>query len=134
VKLQKELFDLLEKYGLEAPEVSLEDTVEVETFFKWLHACVMMLDAGAHFHEDISAVVAVCTLSVAVYGLFLADAGNAGSVTKAQLCSLHDEGFFWPEEDVVRPEVLPALAKKHREELHGSFLQRRRSCARATRG
>ena len=33
------------------------------------------------------------------------------SVTKAQLCSLCDEGFPWPGEDVVRPEALPALAK-----------------------
>ena len=120
--MQEVLPDLLEKYGLAAPEVSSKDAIEVETFFKWLRACVTMLDAGAHFHEDISAVVAVCTLSVAVYGLFLADAGNAGSVTKAQLCSLHNEGFFWSEEDVVRPEVLPALAKKDHEELHGSFL------------
>jgi len=92
-KLQKVLPDLLEKYGFEAPEVSSEDTVGVDVFFKWLRACIAMRDAGAHFHEDISVVVAVRTLSAAVYGLFLAEAGNAGSVTKAQLCSLHDEGF-----------------------------------------
>ena len=50
VKLQKELPDLLEKYGLEAPEVSSEDTVRVDAFFKWLRVCIAMLDAGAHFH------------------------------------------------------------------------------------
>ena len=33
-KLQKELSDLLEKYGLEATEVSSEDTVGVDAFFK----------------------------------------------------------------------------------------------------
>ena len=33
-KLQKELFDLLEKYGLEAPEVSSEDSIGVDAFFK----------------------------------------------------------------------------------------------------
>ena len=59
----------------------------------WLRACVAMLDVGAHFHEDLSAVVAVRTLSAAVYGLFPAKAGNTGSVTKAQLRSLRDENF-----------------------------------------
>jgi septal ring factor EnvC (AmiA/AmiB activator) len=33
-KLQKELSDLLEKYGLEATEVSSEDTVGVDALFK----------------------------------------------------------------------------------------------------
>jgi len=50
-------------------------------------------------------------LSAAVYGLFLAEAGNAGSVTKAQLHSLRDEGFPWLGEVAVCPETLPALAK-----------------------
>ena len=70
-----------------------------------------MLDAGAHFQEDISAVVVVRTLSAAVYGLFAAKAGNAGGVTKAQLRSLHDESFRWLGEKAVCPETLPALAK-----------------------
>ena len=30
---------------------------------------------------------------------------------KAQLRCFRDEGFPWPGEDAVRPEVLPALAK-----------------------
>jgi hypothetical protein len=69
-----------------------------------------MLDAGAHFHEDISAVVAVCTLSAAVYGLFPSEAGQAGRVMKAQLRSLRDSSFRGPGEEAVCPEVLPALA------------------------
>ena len=70
-KLQKELPDFLKKYRLDAPDVSSEDTVGVDDFFKWLRACIAMLDAGTHFNEDISAVVAVRTLSVAVYNLSL---------------------------------------------------------------
>ena len=70
-----------------------------------------MLDAGAHFNEDISAVVAVRTLSAAVYNLFPSEAANASTVTKVQLRCIRDEGFQWPGEAVVRPEALPALSK-----------------------
>jgi hypothetical protein len=87
------------------------DTVGLELFFQWLHACVTMVDAGVHFHEDISAVVAVRTLSAAVYGLFPAEASTTGRVTKAQLRSLRDASFRWPGEEAVHPETLPALAK-----------------------
>ena len=71
----------------------------------------VLLDAGAHFNEDISVVVAVRTLSAAVYSLFPSEAVSASTVTKAQLHCLRDEGFPWPGEDAVRPELLPALAK-----------------------
>ena len=70
-----------------------------------------MLDAGAHFHKDISAVVAVCTLNAAVYGLFPTKFGNTSSVTKAHLRSLWHASFRWPGEEVVHPETLPAMAK-----------------------
>jgi len=70
-----------------------------------------MVDAGAHFQEDLSAVVALRTLSAAVYGLFPAEADNGRSVTKAQLRSLCDEGFAWPGENAVRSDALPDLAK-----------------------
>ena len=109
--LQKELPDISKKYGLDAPDVSSGDTVGVDDFFKWLCACIAMLDAGAHFNEDISAVVAVRTLSAAVYSLFPSEAASASTVTKAQLRCLRDEGFPWLGEDAVRPEALPALAK-----------------------
>ena len=70
-----------------------------------------MLDAGAHFHEDISAMVAVRTLSAALYGLFPSEAGQTSVVTKSQLRSLRDSSFRWPGEETVCPETLPALAK-----------------------
>ena len=70
-----------------------------------------MLDAGAHFNEVISAVVAVHTLSAAVYNLFPSEAAGASTVTKAQLRCLRDEGFPWPGEDAVHPEALPTLVK-----------------------
>ena len=92
-KLQKELPDFLKKYGLDAPDVSSEDTVVVDDFFKWLRACIAMLDAGAHFNEDISVVVAVRMLSAEVYILFPSEAAGASTVTKAQLRCLRDEGF-----------------------------------------
>jgi len=112
-KLQEELPDLLAKYGLVAPDIFPEgtDTVGLESFFQWLRACVAMVEAGAHFHEDISAVVAVRTLSIAVYGLFPAEAGATGRVTKAQLRSLRGPNFCRPGEEAVHPETLPPLAK-----------------------
>ena len=70
-----------------------------------------MLEDGAHFHEYISAMVAVRTLSAAVYNLFPSEAGQASIVTKAQLRSLRDPSFRWPGEDTVNPDALPALAK-----------------------
>ena len=91
-KLQKELPDILKKYGLDTPDVSSGDTVRVDDF-KWLRACIAMLDAGAHFNEDISVVVAVRTLSAAVYSLFSSEAASASTVTKAQLRCLRDKGF-----------------------------------------
>ena len=79
-----------------------------------------MLDAGAHFHEDISAMVAVRTLSAAVYSLFPSEAGQASVVTKAQLRSLRDSSFRWPGEETVCPETLSALAKN----IAVSFMER----------
>ena len=112
-KLQEEHPDLLARYGLVALDMFSEgtDTVGLEFFFQWLRACVAMLYTGAHFHEDISTVVAVRTLSAVVYGLFPSEAGQAGGVMKAQLRSLRDSSFHWPGEEAVHPETLPALAK-----------------------
>ena len=86
-KLQEELPDLLARYGLVAPDMFPEgtDTVGLGSFFQWLHACVAMLDAGAHFHEDISAMVTVRTLSATVYNLFPSEAGQANVVMKHPL-------------------------------------------------
>ena len=70
-----------------------------------------MLDAGAHFHEDISA---------AVYSLFPSEAGQASVVTKAQLRSLRDPSFHWLGEDTVNPDALPALVKN----IAVSFMER----------
>jgi len=94
-KLQEELPDLLARYGLVAPDMFPEgaDSIGLGSFFQWLRACVAMLDAGAHFHEDISAMVAVRTLSAAVYSLFPSEAGQASVVTKAQLRSLRGPSF-----------------------------------------
>jgi hypothetical protein len=109
--LQKELPDILKKYGLDAPDVSSGDTVGVDDFFKWLRACIAMLDAGAHFNEDISTVVAVRTLSAAVYNLFPPEAASTSTVTKGQLRCLRDEGFSWPGEAAVRPLLRRTLPK-----------------------
>ena len=121
-KLQEELPDLLARYGLVAPNMFPEgaDSIGLGSFFQWLRACVAMLDAGAHFHEDISAMVAVRTLSTAVYSLFPSEAGQASVVTKAQLRSLRDPSFRWPGEDTVNPDALPALAKN----IAVSFMER----------
>ena len=127
-KLQKGPPDFLKKYGLDAPDVSSEDTVGVDDFFKWLRACIAMLDAGAHFNEDINAVVAVRMLSAAVYSLFPYEAAGASTVTKAQLRCLRDEGFPWPGEDAICPEALPALAKNTAKNVVDHFFKGER-CA-----
>ena len=79
-----------------------------------------MLDAGAHFHEDISDMVAVRTLSATVYSLFPSEAGPASVVMKAQPRSLRDPSFRWPGEETICPETLPALAKN----ITVSFMER----------
>ena len=93
----------------------------MDDFFKWFRACIAMLDVGAHFNEDISAVVIVRTLSAAVYSLFPSEAVGASTMTKAQLRCLCDEGFPWPGEDAVRPEALPALAKNIAKNFMDNF-------------
>jgi regulator of replication initiation timing len=133
--LQEELLELLEKYGLVAPEMSSEDrdTIGLEVFFKWLRACVAMVNAGAHFQEDLSAVVAVRTLSAAMYGLFPAEAGNAGIVTKAQLCSLRDEGFCLARVERRPTECASCFGEKYRQKTSWIIFQRRRPCFAAVR-
>ena len=98
-KLQEELPDLLAKYGLVAPDIFPEgtDTVGLESFFQWLRACVAMVEAGAHFHEDISAVVAVR--------------------------SLRGPNFCWPGEEAVHPETLPPLAKNIAKNFMDNFFK-----------
>ena len=105
-----------------APDIFPEgpDTVGLESFFQWLCACVAMVEAGVHFHEDISAVVAVRTLSAAVYGLFPVEAGAPSGVTKAQLPPrrklLLARRRSGPSGDVA------PLGEKYCEELHGPLL------------
>ena len=106
IALQQQLPDLMAKYGLSAPDMasgSSGETVGLEDFFRWLRTCVAMVEASARFYEDLSAIVAVRTLSATVYGLFPSASGYAGSVTKGQFCSLRDPGFAWPGDDAVRP-------------------------------
>jgi len=109
--VQADLHGLLEKFSIVPPDLSQGDHVEVAEPFSWIRACVVMADSGSDFKCELSATIAVRTLSAAVCGLLPAGASPSGCVTKAQLRCLRDPSFEWPSLDSLRPEALPPLPK-----------------------
>jgi len=73
---------LLEKVGLTAPELSQDPLVEVSELFHWRRASIIMAGDGVDFFTDLTTAVTARTLSAAVCGLLLADAGSSSTVTK----------------------------------------------------
>ena len=71
-----------------------------------------MARSGADFKCELSATVAVRTLSAAVCRLLPAESnGSSSSIVKAQLRLLRDASFEWPSLDSLCPESLPTLSK-----------------------
>ncbi|KAG2571459.1 uncharacterized protein LOC120640649 [Panicum virgatum] len=123
--LQADIHNLLERFGLTPPELSEEDNVGVAELFRWLRVCVAMADTGSLFYGDLSAAIAARALSASVCGLLLADSGNSGSITKAQLRTLCDRSFQWPSAEAMRPEVLPALPNNIAKNFAETFFRER---------
>ena len=101
------------------PELSQEQLVEVSELFWWLRACITMAGAGSQFYTGLTATVTARTLSVVVCGLFPADAGSSGNLTKAGLRTLRHRSFEWP----VQPEALPALPKNIAKNFTETFFR-----------
>lgn len=97
-------------YGLTPLGLPIED-LDVNHFFDWLRAFLVMLDTGSKFYGDLSAVVAARTLAASVCSLLPTEDSSPQAISKTQLCSLRNHSFGWPPEEVVRPENLPALPK-----------------------
>ena len=72
---------------------------------------------------DLSAAVAVRSLSAAVYKLLPEGGVAEAAVTKAQLCSMRDSTFEWPSLDEVHPEALPPLPKNIAKNFTASFFK-----------
>jgi hypothetical protein len=103
---------LLRKFGLDPPEMSQEETVEVSELFRWIRASLAMTRSGADFKCELSAMVAARTLSAAVCRLLPAESSiSSTGILKAQLRLLRDASFEWPLLDSLRPESLPTLPK-----------------------
>jgi hypothetical protein len=57
-QLQEEGPRLLSAYGLIAPELAGPEDLEIQQFFKWLRACLAMVDSGSYLYGDLCAIVA----------------------------------------------------------------------------
>jgi len=110
-QVQADKHGLLEKFGLEPPEMSQEENVEVSKLFHWIRACVAMAKFSAHFKYKLSETVAALTLSAAVCGLLLVESGSSMGIPKAQLRMLQDSSFEWPSLDSLRPDALPCCRR-----------------------
>ena len=92
--------------------MSQEETVEVAELFHWIRASLAMARSGADFKCDLSATVAVRTLSAAICRLLPAESSSSSTgIVKAQLRLLRDASLEWPLLDSLRPESLPTLPK-----------------------
>ena len=106
--MQADLHGLLEKFGVEPPEMSQEENVEVSELFRLIRAYLAMADSGAEFKCELSATMAAQTLNAAVYGLLL-----------------RDPSFQWPSLDSLRPDALPALPKNIAKNFATYFHEKR---------
>jgi hypothetical protein len=98
--------------GLSAPDLSpTANSISISELFRWLRACVAMVTSGSRAMGDLSAAVAVRSLSAAICKFIPAEGGVEAAVTKAQLRSMCDLSFAWPSPDEVHPEALSPLPK-----------------------
>jgi hypothetical protein len=103
---------LLGKIGLDPPEMSQEETVEVSKLFRWVRASLAMARSGADFKCELSATVAARTLSAAVCRFLSVESSSSSTgILKAQLRFLRDASFEWPPLYSLHPEALPTLPK-----------------------
>ena len=107
---------------MEAPDLSPSaTTVTISEVFRWLQACVAMADSGSRAMGDLSAAVAVRSLSAAICSLLPAGGGADATVTKAQLQSMYDASFECPSPEEVRPDALPPLPKNIAKNFMATF-------------
>jgi len=132
--LQIEVDELLEKLGLVAPDLSPNaPTISISELFRWLRACVAMANSGSWAMGDLSAVVAVRSLSAAICRLLPAGGGADAAFTKAQLWSMRNATFEWPPPEEVRPDALPLLPKNIARNFTVTFFKDKRANPRPDR-
>jgi len=106
--LQRDIAAFLETMRLSPPDLSpTANSISIFELFRWLRACVSMATSGNCAMGDLSAAVAVRSLSAAICQLLPEGGGADSAMTKAQLRSMRDPTFVWPSLDEVRPETLP---------------------------
>jgi hypothetical protein len=129
--LQEDITKLLERLGLEAPELSSNAThISISELFWWLRAFVAMADSGNRTIGDLSTTVAARSLSVVIYKLLPASTGADAHVMKAQLLSMREATFQWPSPEEVRPNVLLPLPKNIAKNFTGTFFRSKGETAR----
>ena len=109
--MQADLHGLLDKFGLEPPELSQEEDVEVSELFHWVRACAAMAKSGADFRCELSATVAVRTLSATICDMLPAEGSSLTGILNAQLWLLRDSSFEWTSLNSLRPDALRVLPK-----------------------
>ena len=122
--LQRDIAAFLGTMGLSAPDLSpTANSISISELFRWLRACVSMATSGNRAIGDLSAAVAMRSLSAAVCKMLPEGGGAEAAVTKAQLRSMRDSTFEWPSLDEVRPEALPPLPKNIAKNFTASFFK-----------
>jgi hypothetical protein len=124
--LQTEVDELLGKLGLVAPDLS-PNAPTISELFQWLRACVAMANSGSRAMGDLSAAVAVRSLSAAICRLLPAGGGANAAFTKAQLRSMRDATFEWPPPEEIRPNALPLLPKNITRNFTATFFKDKRA-------
>ena len=133
--LQLDVAGFLRSLGLSAPDLSpMANSVSISELFRWLRACIAMATSGSRAMGDLSAAVAVRSLSATICKFIPAEGGAEAVVTKARLRSMRDLSFAWPSPDEVRPEALPPLPKNIAKSFTATFFQDKWSGPRPCRG
>ena len=110
--------------GLSPPDLSpTANSISISELFRWLRACVSMATCGNRAMGDLSAAVAVRSLSAAVCKMLPEGGGAKSSLTKAQLRAMRNPTFVWPSPDEVRPEALHTLPKNIAKNFTSSFFK-----------
>jgi hypothetical protein len=122
--LQREVGEFLETLGLSAPDLSpTTNTISISKLFRWLRVCVAMASSSSRAMGDLSAAVAVRSLSATICKLLPAGGGADAAVTKTQLRSMRESTFEWPSPKEVRPDTLPPLSKNIAKNFTATFFK-----------
>jgi len=82
--LQRDIAAFLETLSISPPDLSsTANSISISELFRWLRACVSMATCGNRAMGDLSATVAVRSLSAAMCKMLPEGGGAEASLTKA---------------------------------------------------